>query len=81
MPYLWSFAPPSRLILSAFGTPLSKRVGLDSSAADGKELLKGFESITGWFWFAAEKVREQVSAINGKHVKDIICFGFVQGRQ
>jgi hypothetical protein len=46
---------------------------------DGKEVLKGFESMTGWYWFATKKVQEQVSVINGRHVKDTIWFGFVQG--
>ena len=46
---------------------------------DGKEVLKGFESMTGWYWFATEKVQEKVSVINGMHVKDTIWFGFVQG--
>jgi hypothetical protein len=46
---------------------------------DGKEVLKGWESFTGWFWFATEKVQEQESLIEGKYVKDTIWFGFVQG--
>jgi hypothetical protein len=46
---------------------------------DGKEVLRGWESLTGWFWFATEKVQEQVSLIDGKEVKDTIWFGFVQG--
>jgi hypothetical protein len=46
---------------------------------DGKEVLKGWESFTGWYWFATEKVQEQTSLIDGKWVKDTIWFGFVQG--
>ena len=46
---------------------------------DGKEVLKGFESMTGWFWFATEKIQEQESVIDGKAVKDTIWFGYVQG--
>ena len=46
---------------------------------DEKEVLKGFESVDGWFWFATEKVREQTSLIDGKWVKDTIWYGFVQG--
>ena len=46
---------------------------------DGKEVLKGWESFTGWYWFATEKVREQTSLVDGKWVKDTIWFGFVQG--
>ena len=46
---------------------------------DGKKVLKGWESFTGWYWFATEKDREQESLINGKGVQDIIWFGYVQG--
>jgi hypothetical protein len=46
---------------------------------DGKEVLRGWESLTGWYWFATEKVQEQVSLIDGREVKDTIWFGFVQG--
>jgi hypothetical protein len=46
---------------------------------NGKEVLKGWESMTGWFWFATEKVQEQTSLVDGKWVKDTIWFGFVQG--
>ncbi|RLI03493.1 hypothetical protein DRO38_02620 [Candidatus Bathyarchaeota archaeon] len=46
---------------------------------DGKKVLKAWESFNGWFWFAVEKVREQISIIDGKEVKDTIWFGFVQG--
>ena len=47
---------------------------------DGKEVLKGFESFSGWYWFATEKVGTQDSVIDGKVYKDdTIWFGFVQG--
>jgi hypothetical protein len=46
---------------------------------DGKEVLRGWESLTGWFWFATEKVQEQMSLIDGKEVNDTMWFGFVQG--
>ena len=46
---------------------------------DGKEVIRGWESYSGWFWFATEKVQEQTSIINGKEVEDTIWFGFVQG--
>jgi len=46
---------------------------------NGKEVLKGWESLTGWYWFATEKVQEQTSLIEGRWVKDTIWFGFVQG--
>ena len=38
---------------------------------DGKKVLKAWESFTGWYWFAIEKVDEY----DGKP----IWFGFVQG--
>ncbi len=46
---------------------------------NGKEVLKGWESFTGWFWFATEKIQKQTSLVNGRWVKDTIWFGFVQG--
>jgi len=46
---------------------------------DGKEVLKAWESFTGWYWFATEKVQEQMSLIGGRVVRDTIWFGFVQG--
>ena len=46
---------------------------------DGKEVIRGWESYSGWYWFATEKVQEQVSIINGKEVEDTIWFGLVQG--
>jgi len=46
---------------------------------DGHEVLRGWESFTGWYWFATEKVQEQFSLIDGKSVPDTIYFGYVQG--
>ena len=46
---------------------------------NGKEVLRAWESFTGWYWFATEKVTEQESLIDGRYVKDTIWFGFVQG--
>jgi len=46
---------------------------------DGKEIIRGWESFSGWYWFATEKTRTQTSVINGKPVKDVIWFGYVQG--
>lgn len=37
---------------------------------DGKEVIKGFESFSGWFWFATEVEDTE----DGK-----LYFGFVQG--
>lgn len=45
----------------------------------GKEVLRGWESYSGWYWFATEKVQEQISIIDGKEVPDTIWFGYVQG--
>ena len=44
-----------------------------------KKVLYGWESYTGWYWLAVEKVQEQVSNINGRPVKDTIWYGLVQG--
>ena len=53
---------------------------------DGAEVLRGWESFSGWYWFATEKVEERKagvegggSMINGREVDDVIWFGFVQG--
>lgn len=46
---------------------------------DGSKVLHGWESFSGWYWFAVEKVQEQVSNINGRPVKDTIWYGLIQG--
>lgn len=46
---------------------------------NGLKVLHAWESFSGWYWFAVEKVREQVSDINGRPVRDTIWFGLVQG--
>ena len=46
---------------------------------NGKEVLKGWESWSGWVWFATEEIQKQTSLVNGRWVKDTIWFGFVQG--
>ena len=46
---------------------------------NGKRVLHGWESFSGWYWFAVENAGEQTSLINGKPVKDTIWFGLVQG--
>jgi len=47
---------------------------------DGKMVLRGWESFTGWYWFATEKINEQLSDFgDGKGVPDTIYFGLVQG--
>ena len=47
---------------------------------NGKPILKAWESFSGWYWFATEKIREQLSDFgDGKPVPDTIWFGFVVG--
>ncbi len=48
---------------------------------NGKEVLRGWESFSGWYWFATDEMRKHDSILsNGKVAKnDIIYFGFVQG--
>jgi len=55
---------------------------------DGKKVLRGWESFSGWYWFAVEKVEVRTvdspvssggSMINDREVDDVIWFGFVQG--
>jgi len=43
---------------------------------NGKEVLRGWESYTGWYWFAVEKVQVQEDEFSDK---DQIWFGLVQG--
>jgi len=54
----------------------------DKLYIDGKKVLKGWESFSGWYWFATELDRTQDSVINGKTYKnDKIWFGYVQGQE
>ena len=48
---------------------------------DGKEVLRGWESFSGWYWFALEEDRKQDSVLGNGEVAegDIIFFGYVQG--
>ena len=48
---------------------------------DGKKVIKGWESYSGWYWFATEEAYKQLSLINGKEVPDTIYFGYVQGHE
>jgi len=42
--------------------------------------LRAWESWSGWYWFATEKVGEQLSLFgDGKEVPDTIWYGYVQG--
>ena len=46
---------------------------------DGKKVIRAWESWNGWYWFATEKIGEQVSIFDeARPVKDTIYFGLVQ---
>lgn len=48
---------------------------------NGRKVIRGWESFSGWYWFAVEEVQRQDTLLStGKVVKnDLIYFGFVQG--
>ena len=47
---------------------------------NGKKVIAGWESYTGWYWFATEVIQHQDTIINEKEYKnDVIYHGFVQG--
>ena len=49
---------------------------------NGKEVIRGFESFSGWYWFATEESHRQDSIINGKVYKnDRVYYGYVQGHE
>jgi hypothetical protein len=50
---------------------------------DGHKVIKGFESFSGWYWFAFEVDRIQDSDMgNGQVIlQDKIYFGLVQGHE
>jgi len=52
----------------------------------GKKVIRAWESFSGWYWFAVEKVEDRKIAdgsgsvmADGSIVNDTIWFGFVQG--
>ena len=58
----------------------------DKLMAGAHEVLKAWESFSGWYWFAVEKVEERRAAdgsgsllADGSVVDDVIWFGYVQG--
>ena len=64
----------------------------DLHTKDGKlyagdhPVLKGWESFSGWYWFAVEKLEERKVSegsgsvmADGSVVDDVIWFGYVQG--
>ena len=47
---------------------------------DGNKVLRGWESFSGWYWFATEESYKQDSVIEGKtYPNDTIYYGLVQG--
>lgn len=48
---------------------------------DGKKVLKGWESFSGWYWFATEIVEEikEPADSDSSMTTDVLYFGFVQG--
>ena len=44
-----------------------------------KTVSRIWKSDNGWFWFATERVQDQISIINGKEYPDTIWYGLVQG--
>ncbi len=48
---------------------------------DDQKVIKGYESYSGWYWFATEEAYKQDSVMpDGKEIKDdTIYFGLVQG--
>jgi len=56
------------------------RVVVRGGKINGRPILKAWESYTGWYWFAVEKVEERPSDLGeGNAVPDVIWFGFVIG--
>ena len=52
----------------------------DELYIDNQKVLRGWESFSGWYWFATEKSRDQLSDFgDGNSVADTIWFGFIQG--
>ena len=52
----------------------------DDLYIDGKKVLRAWESLSGWYWFATEKSGEQLSDFGDcKGVPDTIWYGLVQG--
>lgn len=52
----------------------------DNLYIDGKKVIKGYESFSGWYWFATDIVQKQDTLLNGRVYKnDTIYHGLVQG--
>lgn len=48
---------------------------------NGRKVIRGWESFSGWYWFAVEEASKQDSVLaDGRVAKnDTVFFGFVQG--
>lgn len=47
---------------------------------DGNKIIKGWESFTGWYWFAIRIAWMQTSIISEReYPNDTIFYGFIQG--
>ena len=64
------------------GQPIATLKTIDDKLyVDDHEVLKGWESVTGWYWFGTEKSHTQDSEVDGRMIKDDqIWFGYVQGQ-
>lgn len=52
----------------------------DELYIDGNKVLRGWESFSGWYWFATEEAEKRDSVVDNKVYKDdTIWFGLVQG--
>ena len=54
----------------------------DDLYINGNKVIKAYESINGWYWFATEEACTQNSWIDGEVVNDdTIYYGLVQGHE
>lgn len=52
---------------------------IDDGLGGYHRVLRGWESQSGWYWFATKKVGTQLCVLNRKEIEDTIWFGFIQG--
>ncbi|GAH67816.1 unnamed protein product, partial [marine sediment metagenome] len=45
---------------------IGENLYIDDEHGTRYKVLRGWESLSGWYWFATEKVRDQISVINGE---------------
>ena len=49
---------------------------------DGRKVIKGYQSVTGWYWFAVEDAGIQDTVVNDQLIEnDQIYYGLVQGEE